>query len=105
MDNLAATPRMPRDNVTSVAPIVVTDNIRATAQADAALVRAANVASAVKGTAPQRVMRSSRTDVEHATAAASKEPAVDGPPGTAKKPAIAAKTTAMTLNATQTVES
>jgi hypothetical protein len=56
MDNLAATPRVPRDDVASAAPIVVTDNIQATAQADAALVRAANVASAEKQIAPQRVM-------------------------------------------------
>ena len=105
MDNLAATPRVPRDNTESAAPVVDTGNVQATPQAEAALVNAVNVASAVKQIAPQRVTRSSRTDVEHATAAASNELAVDGPPGTARKPATAANTTAMTLSVTQRIGS
>ena len=62
MDNLAATPRAPRDSAESAAPVVETGNVQATPQADAALVNAVNVASAVKQIAPQRVTRSSRTD-------------------------------------------
>src|SRR5262245_57599593 len=79
IDNLAATPRVARDRVASTAPIVVMGDIQPTAQADAALVKADSVASAVKQIAPQRVIRRSRNDVEHATAAPSKELAVDGP--------------------------
>ena len=105
MDNLAATPRAPRASTESAAPVVDTGNVQATPQAEAALVNAVNVARAVKQIAPQRVTRSSRIDVEHATAAASNELAVDGPPGTARKPATAANTTAMTLSVTQRIGS
>ena len=105
MDNLAATPRVPRANTESAAPVVDTGNVQATPQAEAALVNAVNVASAVKQIAPQRVTRSSRTDVEHATAAASSELAVDGPSGTARKPATAANTTATMLSVTHRIGS
>ena len=105
MDNLADTPRAPRDSAESAAPVVATGNVQATPQANAALVKAVNVAKAVKQTAPQRVMRSSRIEIEHATAAASSELAVDGPAGTARNPAAAANTTAMTLSVMQRIGS
>src|SRR4051812_49828191 len=94
MDNLAAAPRAPTDSVESAAPIVETGNVQATPHADATLVNAVNVGKAVKQIAPQRVTRSSRTDVEHATAAASNALAGDGPAGTARKPGAAGETTA-----------
>src|SRR3954468_317174 len=105
MDNLAAAPRAPTDSVESAAPIVETGNVQATPHADATLVNAVNVAKAVKQIAPQRVTRSSRTDVEHATAAASNALAGDGPAGTARKPVAAENTTAMTPNVTQKIGS
>jgi hypothetical protein len=105
MDNLAAMARVPKDSAESAAPVVATGNVQATPQVDAALVKAVNVATAVKHTSPQPVRRSSRTEVEHATAAASNKLAVDGPAGTARKPAAAANTTAMTLAATQRIGS
>src|ERR1700754_2919310 len=105
MDSLAATPRVPSDNTESAAPVVATGTIQATPQADAALVTAPNVASAVKQIAPQRVTRSSRVETAHATAAASNALAVDGAAGTARKPAAAANTTAMTLSVTHRIAS
>src|SRR5215208_5826532 len=105
MDNRGATPRVPRETAESAAPVVETDNDQATPQADAALAMAVNVANAIKQIAPQWVTRSSRVDIEQATAAASNELAVDGPPGTARKPPAAANTTAMMLSATQRIGS
>ena len=79
--------------------------LHATPQAEAALVNAVSVARAVKQVAPQPVMRNNRIDVEHAAAAASNEFGVDGPPGTARKPATATNMTAMTHSVTQRIGS
>jgi hypothetical protein len=48
MDNLAATPRVPRDSTESTAPVVATGNVQATRQAAAEPVKAVNVVRAVK---------------------------------------------------------
>src|SRR5262249_22177158 len=87
-----------RDVVASTAPTVVTGRVHATPHAEDAAVRPADVASAIKQIAPPRVKRSSSSDIEHATDAASMEFAVDGSPGTARNPAAAPNTTAMTLS-------
>jgi hypothetical protein len=105
IDNLADTARMPKDSTDSAAPVVEIGNVQATPQAEAALVKPLNIASAVKQTAPQRTTRSSRIEIEHPTAEASNELAVDGPAGTARKPAAEANTMAMTLSVTHKIGS
>src|SRR5215212_8524249 len=105
MDNRGARPRAPRDSAASVAPAVETGKDKATAPVDATLANAVNVACAVNQVAPLWPTRSSRIDIEQATAAASSELAADGPPGTARKPAAAANPTAMMLNVTPKVGS
>src|SRR6478752_4452140 len=105
MDNLAPAPSAPKASTVSAAPVVDAGNVHATPQAEAALVYALSVARAVKQIAPQPVMRNNRIDVEHAAAAARKELGVDGPPGTARKPATATNMTAMTHSVTKRIGS
>ena len=103
MASLAARPRVPSDRTASAAPVVPSGSVHATPHAEAAHVNAATVASAVKQIAPQRMRRSSTIDAVNATAVASSELAVDGPPGTARNAATAANMTAMTLSVTQSI--
>ncbi len=106
IDSLADTPRTPRDSAASAAPVVATGNVQATPQArrhtrqggECCQRRQTDCAAA--GDAKQQ-----RSTSEHATAVASNALAVDGPPGTARKPAAAANTTAMTLSVTQRIGS
>src|SRR5215213_6213593 len=101
IDNRAAVPRMPRESAERVAPVVEMGSVQATPQAKAAPVKDVDVASAVRQIAPQRLTRSISVDIEQAAAAASNELAVDGPAGTARKPAAAANTTAVMLSVTE----
>src|SRR3954447_24802118 len=101
MTNRAARPRVASDSTASAAPVVRMGNVTATPHTEAAHVNADSVARAVKQIAAQRMRRSRTVDTVNATATASSRLAIDGPPGTARKPATAANTTAMTLSVTQ----